>query len=608
MARRPRKSKPADQARKIDAILGGEGAAPPAAPPALRHFTPDEHVAWCEEHLSRDLKGRGWQPLRYARWQKDVIRKLFEIRPDGTLRYGTIMPCLPRRCGKSEITGAYDVHRALAYDDQKIIIQANSADQGEGTVFGEIVKTLQNSPRMKALIDRGEIEIQTDAILFHRTGSEIRVQPAAERSTYGQKIHVYHNTELCRARDDSCYQVGASSTGDAWSGLAIVDSNMGDAANAVARMVGLATEAEAEALAAQIEGRPGDPSVGDPAIGAVWIRFEDLSDVLRRGCGVGLADGEEPIHPWLEPAWIRSRFVQMTRAEFARNHCNQPSGAGETLWTEEQVAPLFLRLPKILTPDRLDAARALLAAVLQGAAKLASLADLGRLAVGVGLDRAGAFSKDPDRSVLAVSGRFESPVLKGMPLPVYDTRGAVVASEVTDGSIYIVLAAWEFRYALRDPIQARLLEIDRTWGIGRACLEAYQASDLTEWAKGQRFGERTEIRHMTPQAKQQLVQFAHGLILTRRLVVPEAYAVLRAELLNYRETDAGGLPSYGGPRQVVDLDEPELVADLHPTGRTVRRRTWIKDDYLEAVLWSLEAAREAKGPARARAGRKPDGW
>jgi hypothetical protein len=609
--KRPRKAKPADAARKIDGLLGGGSQAAPIPAAALRHFTADEHVAWCQTNLYRDEKGRGWQPLRYTPWQKKAIRELLALRADGALRYKAIMPCFPRRCGKSEVTGAYDVHRCLAYDDQKVVIQANSADQGEATVFGEIAKTLENSPRMKELLDRGEIEIkQSDAvILFHRTGSQIKVQPAAERSTYGQKIHVYHNTELCRAVDDACYQTGASSTGDAWCGLAIVDSNLGDASNAVKRMMDLAEAARAEELKALAEGRPADPSIGDPAIGAVWIRFADLQEVLRRGCGEGLAAGEEPIHPWLDADWVRSRYANMTRGEFLRNHCNQPSGAGEVLWTEEQVAPLFLPLPMILTRREAEPLRKALAESPSALLKAASAGDLANLAIGVGLDRASAFAKDPDRSVLVVAGRLLVPALVGLPAPVFDGQGREVGREVQDGSIYLVLAAWEFMYALKDPIQAKLLQIDRQWGIGQACLEAYQASDLAEWCAGQRFGERVELRHMTAQAKQQLVQFAHGLIVTRRLVAPAGYVVLRAEMMNYREDAGGGgaLSSFGGRRQTVDLDFPELGL-LMASGRPVRRRTWIKDDYWEATLWALEAARGARVRGRARLVAKPQGW
>jgi len=418
------------------------------------------------------------------------------------------------------------------------------------------------------------------------TGSAIKVQPAAERSTYGQKIHDYHNTELCRAIDDACYQTGASSTGDAWCGLAQMDSNMGDRSNAVFRFATLATDAEAEAAKALSENRPANPDVGDASIGAVWLHFEDLDDCLRRGCGVGLPPGEEAIHPWLDPAWIRGRCKQMTRGEFLRNHCNLPTGAGEVLWTEEQISPLFRRIPKLIPPEKLAAA--------VGAFD-------GRMAVGVGLDRAGAFSKDPDRTSLAAVGRLVIPALAGLPLPVYGPKGEVIETEVTDGSIYLLLGIWTFAHALRDPLQAKLLEIDKTWGIGHVCLESYQASDLGEWCQRQRFGDRSDICHMTAQAKQQLVHFMHGLVMMRRFWASQEHAILRAEFLNYREDATGAIPSFYGPRTTADLDVPQ------PDGSAVRETTWIKDDELESVFWAVHAARQARTATRGRVLEKPRG-
>lgn len=596
MAKRPRKTKPADQAERIQTLLTGTPAATAeraAKPERRRHFTPDEHIAWAEQTCYRDTKGVGWRPLRYAPWQREAIRTLFAVRPDGTLAYRTVMPCFPRRCDKTGITALYDLYRALAFDDQLIVIQGNSEDQGTDTVFKHIVDTVRNSPALAALERTGEVTVLTDVILFHATGSTIKVQPAKERSTYGQKISVYHNTELCKAADDALYQVGASSTGDSWCGLSIVDSNMGDRANPVARYVELAAQAREEARRAAAEGRAPNPAVGDASIGAVWVSFEGLDDVLRRGCGFGLAAGEDPVHPWLDADWIRGRYAQMTRAEFLRNHCNQPSGAGEVLWSDEQIDPLFLRAPAVVP-------RAALARIVAAAGRSERL---GSVTVGVGLDRAGAFSKTPDRSVLAAVARCVVPALEGVPLPVYDERGEVVGHEVGDGSLYILLAAWEFLRQLRDPLQAKLLQIDAAWGIDGLALEAYQASDLGEWCQRQRFGDRTRVEHMTAQAKVQLVSFFHGLVITRRFLAPAAYAVLRAELTNYRESLAGSVASYGGPRKTVDLEMPNPLTG-EPAGR---RTTWIKDDYLEATFWAADAARAARPRGRARVLAKPAG-
>lgn len=589
MAKRVRKTrKVADQASAIAALLGGTPAAQATAPQRLRHFSPDEHIAWVESTCCRLTKDRGWAPLVYAPWQRDEIRRLWRLDADGQLTYRTICPCNPRRTGKSEITGLYDLHRASQYDDQVVVIQANAEDQGLDTVFKLIVDTIRNSPDLRkrertADNPAGDIAITATEITF-ANGSIIKVQPCKEASTYGQRIHVYHNTELCKAASDAVFQVGASSTGDAWCGLSIVDSNMGSTDNAVYQYVQLALDAEAEREQAAREGRPVNLDVGDPSIGAVWVRFEDLDDCLRRGCGVGLDDPSQAIHPWIDAAWVRGRYKQMTRGEFLRNHCNLPSGAGQTLWTSEQIDPLFVSLAHVLAPDPLrDYIR--------------RLGGDGSYAVGVGLDRAGAFSKDPDRSVVTAVAKFSLRRMVNQPVPVYDDKGRIIEHTVCDGLFYLLIGAWEYRFALRDPIQAKLTQIADAWGIGGCNLESHQASDLGEWCAKQWWGRHVQVRHMTAPAKKLLVEQAHGLIVTRRFAAPDSYPILRAELTNYAEDATGAVPSYGGRRKTVDLQ----------TADGERITTWIKDDYLESLLWAIDAAREARLVGRMRIVDKPPG-
>jgi hypothetical protein len=230
----------------------------------------------------------------------------------------------------------------------------------------------------------------------------------------------------------------------------------------------------------------------------------------------------------------------------------------------------------------------------------------GKWAIGVGLDRASAFSKLPDRSVLTAVGRTACKAMVGVPVPVYDERGQQVASELCDGTVYVWLGAWEFMRYLRDPIQEKLLQIDRVWGIGQVCLEQYQASDLGEWCQTKRFGDRTSLEHLSSQAKQQLVQFTHSLVSQRRVFISPFYSVLRAEFTNYREvsaTSAGGIPGYEGRRKTTDIDFQSPL-----DGHTLKRaETWIKDDYLESGMWALYAARNARARSVARILPKPLG-
>ena len=554
-----------------------------------KHFSADEFIAWAESNIYRDDKFNGWTPLKYSSYQKKYIAKLLTLTDDGLLKYKTIMPCWCRRMGKSEFSVVYDIMRCIKFADQKVVMQANSSDQAQGTIFGEACKFIQNSPNLKKLTDTGAISVLSDVILFDN-GSEIKFQPASEASTYGQKIHVYHHTEGCKARTQDIYDVGASSTGDAWCGVSIIDSNMGSATNMVYKFQQLAEAAENEAINAKNEKREIDLSVGDSSVACSYVSFENLNDVLKRGCGVGLEAGIEPIHPWIDANWMRGRAAQMIESEFLRNHCNLATGSGSAIWSAEQIDPLFSsQLPSIITPANFKFISTLL-----GSKKTL------RFAIGAGLDRADAFSKNPDRSSLAVTARVIVPELVGQQMPFYDKFGEVITTQISDGSFYILLGIWDFMYQLRDPIQSKILQLDKIFnGKLKFSFESYQSSDLGEWCQTKRFGKNVAIEHMTQQGKKQLVEFVNGLIVTRRFLASNAYSILRAEFCNYREKSADGrLPTFKGKYQAnFELDDYRPIKQFGiATGdsKPEKYKTWIKDDNLEAVFWSIKAASEAK--------------
>lgn len=546
--------------------------------------------AWSEANVYRNAKA-GWCPMTWTPWGRGEWSRLLRLDDAGQLVYKTLMICWPRRFGKTEGIAVYQLMRMDRYPDQVCIVQANSADQAKDTVLGMAMDMVLHSPKLLARVRtnsgqlvnvKGDIVLTEEGIFFDN-GSCLRIQTTATRgeqgatSGVGKRISVYNNTEGCKARSPAMMLEMGVSCSDAWNGLVACDSNMGDVDNFVSDFVAKGQQAEAERMSAIAESRPGNLSIGDPSVGVSYVYFNDLDDMLTRGIAMA---------PWIDPATVRGNYAKMTAGQFARNILNKASGSGDEIWSAEQIDPLFVSgIPDVLPPSIIpEFAR--------------RFGGEGRLAIGVGLDRAGAFSKTPDRSVITATGRFTVPALVGKPRPVYDAKGKAIGEEVTDGTFYCLVGAWEFMHALGDPIRDKIRQIDQAYGIGAVNLEAYQASDLGEWCKTQRFASRSNIVHMTAQARQQLVTFADGLVKTRRLILPAGQVILRAEFLSYREdASGGGVPSYSGIRKTVELEKD---------GK--RFTTWIKDDYLESFLWSLDAARTAPTVHRAVMMDKPAGW
>lgn len=567
----------ARRGRKIDAPVTADtiaqavrgGAAVAERPPPARHFNAAEYFEWCEANCYNLGKDNVWRPFRFDAWQRREWEHLLTLKDDGTLDALTWMLCWPRRHGKSQLGGFYDIMRCQTYNDQLIIICANSADQSEETVFKLIVDTLQNSPPLRRLVDgtggAPKITIGAKEIFFAETGSWIRCIPHSEASAYGKKIHVAHNTELCKTRTDAVYQVLASSTGDTWCGIVICDSNVGDESNAVVSLLGLAgvhlRQGAIERAAPE-----------DPTIRASFVGYESLDQAA--------ADGPA----WIARAWLASRRLQMSAGEFKRNHLNIPSTGAEVCFPPILVRRAFVEdMPAFIGMKEF--------------ATLRSRYQHHALHIGGGLDRALGLSVKSDRTIWTVAGGGCRPDLIGKDMDVFDDAGNTIGKVPADPWEYVVLRQYEVPYAMDKPLKDAILADRRVFGrFSKITLEAYQARDIYDWCVSQRYD--AELVHLTWQAASNLVRMMLELLATDRLKCTAANVLLYQELLNYREDLSSATPSYGGPKRSVRV---EIAGDL--------KDMVIKDDALESCMWAIWGLRAHKKPAPPRSlATKPAGF
>lgn len=564
MAKRRKADAPVTPATIVAAVRGESAPATAASAPS-RHFTIDEFVAWVEASCWNLGKDNHWAPFRFTNWQREEWRNLLAIKPDGTLDALTWMLCWPRRHGKSQVAGFYDIKRCLDYNDQLVVICANSADQSEETVFKLITDTLLNSPPLKRLVDADKIILGAKDVFFTATGSRILCIPHSEASAYGKAIHVAHNTELCKARTDAVYQVLASSTGDKWCGVVICDSNVGDESNAVVRLLGLAG---VRFLAGAIERGPPE----DPSIRASYVGYDSIDDAVAGG------------PPWIARTWLESRRLQMTAGEFRRNHLNIPSSGAEVCFP--------LALVQRAACDEIPA--------IVGMAELNAIRDRYHnraLHIGGGLDRATGLSAKSDRTIWTVVGAGCCPDLIGKTMPLFDDAGNPVAEVPADPWEYVVLRQFEVPLSMDKPIKDAIERDRKVFGrFTKITLESYQARDIYDWCCNKGFD--AEIVSMTWQAKAQLVRMMLELLATDRLRFSAANVLLYYELLNYREDLSSATPSYEGPKRTIRAAGPDGDADLT-----------IKDDALESAMWAIWGLRNARRPRAATSfSTKPAGW
>lgn len=556
MVAKRRKAEGVSVADAIRKGLGDERYAVERKLQAKYRSLPDGFIAWCEDETCvLDKATNTWTPFRFEDWQEMELRSVLFTDEQGNLKYSTIVLSWPRRHGKSEIAARIDIWRCLNWDNQVAVVMSNSQEQSTDTVWKIADDMIRNSPKLKFRLDTGEIVITTTEITFTKTSSVIRFSPASEKSAYGKKINVAHVLELCKATDSELYDTLHSSTGDAFMGLTIADSNVGTIDNIVVKLINLGQSGE------------------DPQIGVSYIHYKDFADAIARG------------PRWIDAKWLRSCAAQMMPGEFRRNHLNIPATVGSKLFTEAQVNACFDRVPKgWFIPSGCEGGDGAREGEIVTLPKIFSREDFQRLRnrcalYGVlskagGLDRALPFAKR-DRTFWAVIAKLLVETDE-QEVPIFDEDGNITGYEAPDPYVYVLLNLVEFPWSNAAAIQ-RVIEADveRYDGIDQMGFEQYQAADLKDWAEGR--GWAAVLTHFTGPVQLEVYSDFYRIVASGRFFASPEHWILRAEMQNVEEDESAKTPSFGGPKVTV----------TDPDGKKVR----IKDDSVDAVLNGIIAAR-----------------
>lgn len=562
------------------------------------HFDAGWFIDFVEAHFwdkSKDSPSFG--PVVCADFQREQLGALMVVDAAGRLASLAWVVSWPRRHGKTQWCGYYEIARCLRYPNQVCVIQGASEEHADEAAFARLVETIRESPcfigehkrtqdSFSAVFHAREMAPATkdapaslrdfrldipdgvtvdvlDGLLRFSNGSVIRSVSAKAR--FGVRISCYRATDLHTAKTDEAFLAGKGSTGDSWCGLAVIDSTQGDAEQIVA----LATEAGK--AAAVTMGKEGDPSI---AVSHVY--YEDLRDACERGPS------------WLTAAFVRSQAALMTPSAFTRNHLNKATGAGEvvfpaallrmareTKWSDRLCQERWAGAPGSYTP------RAVYRAMRR------EFRGHG-LRVGLGLDRSSGRA-GRDRTVVVASALGVDPALVGKTAPVFDENGAEIDRFEMDATVVLVLAVVTVPGAGKGQIRRVIRQLVRLYGEPAMAFEEYQARDLHEWAEEQ--GYEATLEHMSDKAKHAHVLAITELLTTGRLALPGGEGgmrggagLLNVELSRYAETDGkGAVPKYGGPVGRTPL----ALAGHAPEQERV------KDDTVEAAMWSTKPIRDA---------------
>ena len=567
------------------------------------HFDAAWFLDFVEAHFwDKSKESPVFGPIVCQPFQRREISTLMVLDAAGRLAGLLWVWSWPRRHGKTQWCGYYELTRCLRYKNQVCVIQGSSEEHADEAAFARLVETIRESPSFvgehkrtqdsftcvfrardrapatkddpasvrdfrAVLPDEITVDVLNGLIRFSN-GSVIRSVNA--RARFGVRLSVYRATDLHQAKDDEAFLAGKGSTGDSWCGVAIIDSTQGDAEQVVAK----ATEAGKAARATK--GRE-----GDPAIVVSHIEYEDIADACERSPS------------WLTPAFLRSQAALMTVSAFTRHHLNRATGSGEvvfpavllrrarqTKWSDRLCQEAWPDAPGSYTPREV-------------------FRELRRefrghgLRVGIGLDRSSGRA-GKDRTALVASACGVDPALMGKTMPVFNELGEEVDRAEMDATVILTLAVVTVPGAGKSQIRRVVKRLHKLYGEPALAFEEYQARDLHEWAEEE--GYEATLEHMSDKIKHAHVLAFLDLITTGRLALPGGEAgmrggagLLNVELGRYAETDSkGAVPKYGGPVGVA------LLALRGESEEQVR----VKDDTAEASFWSTLPIRDAD----------PDAW
>lgn len=597
---------------KFDAFLAEMRVAHEGAAKGLgaEHFDAGRFCAMVEWAFADKTKDSSRpSAIRVRDWQREELGKLMVVDAAGRLTSVTWVISWPRRYGKTEFTALYLLLRCLMYPNQVVWVMANSEQQAQSVSFARVAEFLRWSPKcvdstmrsggfscifdpscrlvasgqqVKAA-DRGASK---DGVVAQRAadnpfgekfepvaccvlanevrfgnGSSIKVVSSEAASAFGGRLSVVVASELHQARSQEAWDAISGCVGDAWCGVAIIDSTQGDKDNIVARVT---NNAEA---AARTGGKDGDPTAA-----ASYISYRDIEEAC--------ADAPE----WLDPRWLRSRAGTMPWASFARQHLNLQIGAGlpcfpEALLDRAQAHEGSGLLCQVDAAgyDGCETSRA-------DFHRLRRLFRGGAVRIENGLDRSLGSSRG-DRTVLIASASGVLRGLGGTRVVRWDADGNALGEVEQRASAWAVIAIAFVPYSDGGEIQRIIRRWERLYGAAMQTMETYQSKDLYDWAL--RCGYEAALEHMTAQAKARHVLRLTEWLHEGRLILPAREdghcAVLRREFERYSETDASGAcPSYGAEPASETFAWPGAVPGAGAGEKTLR----IKDDAVEALMWA----------------------
>lgn len=250
-----------------------------------------------------------------------------------------------------------------------------------------------------------------------------------------------------------------------------------------------------QVLASQCADRDGQIILPSQASSKINVLYR-LYQISKEDESIYFYYTQKNLSPLITDSFLLSRQKQMLPSQFRAYHRNEWSEGGEGLFTEEQVIGC------------LD--------------KDFSLVGMEGYVLGSGLDRALAFSKNADRTVLTF-------LAKGL---------------VNEKEIFYVVDSRVIKFSDADSIKGALVEARQNYGLENLVSDVYQSADLHCWALSQGF--KSEMLHLSREQQLPMFNLLYRIINEGRLKFSPDFTLLKDELETFSVDSSTNPPKFGG--------------------------------------------------------------
>ena len=250
-----------------------------------------------------------------------------------------------------------------------------------------------------------------------------------------------------------------------------------------------------QVLASQTADRDGQILLPSQASSKINVLYR-LYQIAEEDKSIYFYYSQKNLSPLVSEDFLKSRQKQMIPSQFRAYHRNEWSEGGESLFTEEQILKCL---------DREF-----------------SLENLDGYVFGSGLDRALAFSKNADKTVLTF-------LAKGL---------------CADKETFYVIDSKIIKFSDADSIKSALRQARGNYGLKNICSDIYQTADLHSWALTEGF--KSELLHLSREAQMPMFNLLYRIINEGRLKFSPDFDLLRKELEVFSVDTSVTPPKFGG--------------------------------------------------------------